>query len=129
MLFNNSSIRTLLRKPTNNAMKFYLIITGFLILGLSSCQPIKYGTPPCIKVKIGEFESQCCDKGANVKEYDFKEEKVYVFDPGTCGADMTSEVFNEECVSLGYLGGITGNNTILGEDFSNAKFNKTCWEK
>lgn len=64
-----------------------------------------------------------------MKEYDFKEEKFFVFDPGTCRADMNSQVFNEECVSLGYLGWITGNYKILGEDFSNAELNKTCWKK
>ena len=110
-------------------MKFYLIITYLFILGLVSCQPIKYGTPPCIKEKILDFETQCCDDGANVKEFKFQGEKVYVFDPGTCGADMTSQVFNENCSSLGYLGGITANNEINGEDFSNADFTVTCWEK
>lgn len=110
-------------------MKFHLFITCLFILVLVSCQPIKYGTPTCIKSKILEFETQCCNEGANVKEYKFQGEKVYVFDPGTCGADMTSQVFSENCSSLGYLGGITGNSEINGEDFSNADFAKTCWEK
>lgn len=52
---------------------------------------------------------------------------VYVYDPGTCGADQTSEVTNTKCETLGYLGGITGNNKINGEDFSSATFKKTVW--
>lgn len=54
---------------------------------------------------------------------------VYVFDQGPCGNDMTSEVVDSECKNLGYLGGITGNKEINGQDFSSAEFVKTIWEK
>jgi hypothetical protein len=37
---------------------------------------------------------------------------------------MTSEVFDENCNSIGFLGGITGNTKINGEDLS--MFNKVC---
>ncbi len=110
-------------------MKFLLFFSTLFIVILTSCQPIKYKMPTCIKNKIAEFELHCCDKGANVKEYKFQGENVYVFDHGTCGADMTSQVFSEDCISLGYLGGITGNFKIQGEDFGNAEFKTTCWEK
>jgi len=42
---------------------------------------------------------------------------------------MTSEVADSDCNSLGLLGGIAGNTIINGEEFSNAKFIKTTWEK
>ena len=52
-----------------------------------------------------------------------------MFDPGTCGADMTSEVIDEDCNSLGYLGGIAGNVQISGTNFSEAVFIKVIWER
>ena len=66
--------------------------------------------------------------GANVKQYEFQAKRVYVFDPGSCGADMTSEVFDENCNSIGFLGGITGNTKINGEDFNSAKYKSTIWQ-
>mgnify|MGYP000076591706 CR=1 FL=1 len=61
--------------------------------------------------------------------YDFLGEKVYVFDPGTCGADMTSEVIDEDCNSLGFLGGIAGNVEINGANFSEAIARKIIWKR
>ena len=110
-------------------MKFSLFFSTLFIVILTCCQPFKYKIPTCIKNKLSEFELQCCEKGANVKEYKFQGDNVYVFDRGTCGADMTSQVFSEDCISLGYLGGIIGNYKIQGEDFANAEFKMTCWEK
>lgn len=114
-------------------MKIHLIsfyILSILLLSFScNKEDIADGTPICIENSIIEFKSNCCEEGANVKEYSFQGEAVYVFDPGTCGADMTSEVKDAECVTLGYLGGISGNSTINGEDFSSAIFVKTTWKK
>jgi hypothetical protein len=42
---------------------------------------------------------------------------------------MTSEVLDENCNSLGFLGGIAGNTKINGEDFNNAKLKRTVWSK
>lgn len=89
---------------------------------------IAKGTPKCIKNDIKDFEKSACDKGANVKKYIYQSKDVYVFYPGTCGADMTSEVLDEDCNSLGYLGGLTGNTTINGGDFGNATYKETVWE-
>lgn len=87
-------------------------------------------TPSCIDSKITEFKHVIsCNQGTNVKEYKFQSNRVYVFDPGTCGADMTSEVMDENCNSLGFLGGIAGNNTINGESFDHAKYIRTVWKR
>jgi len=83
----------------------------------------------CIKKSIENFSKTECDKNPNVKEYTFQGQKVFVFDPGQCGADMTSEVFDKDCKSIGFLGGFEGNVKINGEDFSNALLVKTVWEK
>ena len=108
------------------------LLLVFIVIGFSNCQKldIEKDTPKCIKNLIKDFDKkQTCEKGVNVKKYTFQGITVYVFDPGTCGADMTSEVISSECNSLGFLGGITGNTDINGESFSNAILESTIWER
>jgi hypothetical protein len=95
-----------------------------------SCNKPEKGTPKCVRDKIKTFDksSTTCND-ANVKEYKFQGGTVYAFDPGTCGADMTTEIINSDCNTLGHLGGITGNTKINGEEFSNAMFVKVTWKK
>ena len=102
----------------------HLLLLASIVLGLCSC---KKDPPRCITAKTNDFKKGCCDSGANVKEYEFQGETVYTFWPGNCGADMTSEVTDSDCNSIGHLGGITGNTKINGEEFSNAKLKKTIW--
>lgn len=112
-------------------MKNYLFAMLFGALVLSSCNKldIEKGTPKCIENKIKDFDkNQACQNGASVKKYTFQGKTVYVFDPGTCGADMAAEVIDSDCNSLGFLGGISGNTEINGENFSNAIFQSTTWE-
>lgn len=113
-------------------MRKYLFPILIVIAVISSCNKleIEKGTPKCVTKKIKDFDrEQSCDKGVAVKEYIFQDEAVYVFDPGNCGADMTSEVIDSDCNSLGFLGGISGNLDINGEKFSNAIFQKIIWQK
>ena len=63
----------------------------------------------------------------NVKKYKFQGKTVYVFDQGTCGADFTSAVIDENCNILGYLGGFIGNTKIKNEEFSHAIMLKKVW--
>jgi hypothetical protein len=106
-------------------MKANLLIAALTITLLSSCGKSK--KDPCFDSKKEEFKKDCCTHGAKIKEYKFQGNTVYVFDPGICGADQTSEVTNEKCETLGYLGGIAGNTKINGEDFLKAKFKSTIW--
>ena len=112
-------------------MQKAIILLIFVIITLGGCNKldIEKGTPKCVEGKIDNLNKIACDDGANVKEYTFQGKTVYVFYPGVCGADMTSEVIDSECNSLGLLGGISGNTKISGEEFSNAVFVKTTWEK
>jgi len=106
-----------------------LIIT---ILGISSCQKldIEEGTPECIQNLIKDFDKeQTCNNEVNVKKYTFQGETVYVFNPGNCSADLTSEVIDSDCYSIGFLGGISGNTKINGGDFSNSIFESAVWER
>lgn len=108
--------------------------TYFLIILLSlimmACQKNDYGLADCLGEQINEFRNgdYACAEGANVKEYMFMGEKVYVFDPGTCGADIFSEVIDTGCNFLGYLGGIAGLVEINGTNFSEAVFIKVVWK-
>ena len=104
----------------------------FVFVALISCNrlDIEPGAPPCIETKVVSFSKTSICSNARVTEYIFQGKNVYVFGPGnTCGADLTSEVVDSECNSLGYLGGISGNTKINGENFSNAIFVVIVWKK
>ncbi len=109
------------------------IIASFLIAFwvLGSCKKfdIADGTPRCIKQKIRDYEKDASCSDAHVDEYEFQSETVYVFSPGSCGADMAAPVYDSKCNNKGQLGGFAGNTMIDGQEFSTAKFIKTVWEK
>jgi hypothetical protein len=107
----------------------YILLLVMSMAAACNKQGIAKGTPSCVKQKIKTFEKQAACSDASVKEYTFQGKTVYVFEPGTCGADMTSEVISSGCSSLGFLGGFTGNTKINGEDFSKAEFVETVWKK
>jgi len=112
-------------------MKQLAILLLLAVAISSSCKKldIEEGTPKCVEEKIEDFnKSSSCDD-ANVKEYTFQGKTVYTFVPGSCGADMTTEVIDPGCSCLGSLGGISGNTKINGEEFANATFVKTIWKK
>jgi len=107
-----------------------IFISIVCLITFSACRKdgISCGTPSCVVNKINDFKKDAC-KDANVKEYKFQGKTVYVFDPGTCGADMTSEVIDSDCTTQGYLGGFASNTIINGCDFSTANCRKTVWKK
>ena len=114
-------------------MKKYIMI--FLVV-LVACGPDDYrpNSPTvkaCLDQKIQNFDKQSiCDMSGDVKEYAFQGKQVYVFNPGDCGADFTSEVIDNQCNVLGYLGGITGNEKINGVSFlAVAVYVQTIWKK
>lgn len=107
----------------------YLLVLTMVVSNACSKLDIEKGTPKCVENKIRDFDKSACADGANVKEYSFQSNTVYVFYQGTCGADLTTEVIDADCNSLGFLGGIAGNTKINGEEFSNASFVKIIWEK
>ena len=122
----------IIHHQTNKMRRYILLIIILIALCISGCQKldIEKGTPECIENLIKDFnKEQSCDTGVNVTKYTFQGTTVYVFDPGTCGADMTAEVIDFDCNSIGFLGGITGNMEINGENFSNATFKSIVWER
>lgn len=104
----------------------YLVLMSFFIISCNKMEDI----PDCIQERIEDFETNSiCDDGSSVKEYKFQGEIVYLFENGNCGADLASRVFDSECNELGWIGGISGNTEINGEEFSNASYRKTVWKQ
>ncbi|RPD45313.1 hypothetical protein DNI29_18170 [Hymenobacter sediminis] len=102
-------------------------------LFLSACDEtdIAKGTPSCIRQSVINLERESvCDDGVSVNEYFFQGKTVYVFNPGNCIADGSSEVLDADCNRLGFLGGFGGNTVNDGQVFfSTAEFRRTIWEK
>jgi hypothetical protein len=107
-------------------MKLLVLICTAVYL-MVACKKSVTNTPACIVAKIETFKDECCASSATVKKYRFQGGNVYVFDQGNCGADFTSEVIDENCNILGYLGGFIGNTKIKNEEFSHAIMLKEVW--
>ena len=112
-------------------MKKVLVLFIIGLVALTACEKEDYGLGECLDQKITDFKNDVntCSEGADVKEYEFLGKKVYVFNPGICGADFFSEVIDEDCNSLGNLGGIAGNSVISGTDFSEAVYKRVIWRR
>jgi hypothetical protein len=96
----------------------------------SNCKKSKIETPDCINNLIANHTGALflCETGAQVDEYLFQGEIVYVFEPGNCGADMQAPVYDSNCQMIGALGGFAGNILINNVRFDqNAVFQKTIW--
>ncbi len=114
-------------------MKIFIILFTALLFSIISCQKVelKEDTPACIQQKIIEFENDVnfCETGKSVYRFKFQDQFVYVFNPGNCGADMMSDVYDQECNSICHLGGIAGNIMCNGENFSEKATDETLiWE-
>ena len=108
----------------------YSFLAATLLLTACDEADIAKSTPSCIRQKAINLERETvCEEGAYVKEYSFQGKLVYVFNPGNCIADASFEVADEQCNTLGYLGGFSGGYDINGEPFANAQFKRTIWEQ
>jgi len=110
-------------------VKFLLFLSVLALMMACNKLDIEKGTPKSIVNKIKDFDKSAVCDDAKVNEFNFQGNVVYTFEPGSCGADMTTEVVNTDGNTMGNLGGIAGNSQINGEDFSHAVFIKTVWEK
>jgi hypothetical protein len=113
----------------NELIKIFCVLSIFAVL--TGCEKIEIekGVPECVEEKIKAFSNKqlTCSTGAKVNEYKFQNQTVYVFNPGVCRTDQSSEVIDSECKSLGTVGGWNGGQ-INGEEFSKAIFVRTVWE-
>lgn len=111
-------------------MKQVLLMVAGLSLFAACNKSVKVtGGSACIRSKVQQFSNgDVCSGSATVKQYTFQGQNVYVFDQGTCGADFAQPVLNENCDTLGFLGGIAGNGQINGQNFyDNATYVSTIW--
>ena len=119
-------------------MKFLQFMLIFLVL--SSCSkedalPVivqsSEALSTCMEEKIEAFEESefICESEAVVALYNFQDSLVYLFSPGICIADGMTEVTNNNCESLGFLGGKAGFSEVNGEEFwPNSEFVEYIWE-
>ncbi|SNR82833.1 DUF6970 domain-containing protein [Hymenobacter mucosus] len=111
---------------------YSLLLATSLLFTFTACDKtdVAKGTPSCIRQRINKVEEESpCKEGASVREYFFQGKTVYLFIPGSCIADASSEVLDEDCNTVGYLGGLWGNTQVNGLDFSTAEFKRTIWEQ
>lgn len=73
--------------------------------------------PKCLEDIITQLEKEDCPSVGTVVQYTFQGKTVFVINPKTCGADLTSAVIDEECNTICQLGGIIGNITCEGVNF------------
>ncbi|MFT5822278.1 MAG: hypothetical protein ACI8ZM_003534 [Crocinitomix sp.] len=109
------------------------ILSSLIILvAIISCSTndSKALEPSCLADQVTYFtENEACNSDASVREYEFQEEVVYVFDRGNCLDDAAHPVVNYDCDTIGYLEGFAGITKINGEEFfGNAEFVSTLFE-
>ena len=109
------------------ALSCIVIIASIFSCNSKGPQPVE---PPCVSDQVIYFtESEACETGASVREYEFQKDVVYVFDAGNCLADGSQAVVNYSCDTIGYLGGFPENTEINGKDFyEKAEFIRTLFE-
>ena len=118
---------------SNTTMKLQTLLFASIFLS-ASCEKNNLnpeGDSDCIKAKVEAFKasSNPCESGKSIYRYQFQGSHVYVFNPGNCGADMMSDVYDEECNVICGLGGIAGNTSCNNEEFSsNATDELLIWE-
>ena len=114
-------------------MKLSVILLTVVLLsaGCAKTNLNPEGDSDCIVAKIEAYKASKtpCESGKNIYRYDFQGKYVYVFNPGNCGADMMSDVYDDQCNLICGLGGIAGNTICNNEEFStNATNEILIWE-
>ncbi len=114
-----------LHLPTISVLAFF-----FCLLISCSKDDVPSDVPSCIRTLIRDFSKNggTCDGSATVGEYSFEGQVVYAFNPGNCGADFGGNVYDSNCIVLGFLGGITGNTKINDVEFSTATLIRVIWD-
>lgn len=99
----------------------------FFILSMVSCS----SEPDCIETKIAEFQTQQADcTGASVIKYEFNGKTLYGFSDGQCIADGGISLFDKNCVSVCFIGGIAALTDCEGINFfQNAEEIEKIWEE
>jgi hypothetical protein len=110
----------------------FTIIAGLAFAILFTACPDAGDLPDCIVKRISaiEAETKHCPGSASVKQYQFQDKTVYVFNTGNCIPDAAAEVVDAQCATICYVGGFRPNNQeCQGMDFrESAKEEKVLWQ-
>lgn len=83
----------------------------------------------CIENRIANFGSEVCENGATVKQYLFQGETTYAINYGPCIADYHDLILDENCDTLGLVGGFGGVTDINGDNYyDTAILESTIWQ-
>ncbi len=103
------------------------ILYALLTVAVLSCSKKDLGSevPGCVREIISELEANDnVREGTTVSEYLFERRHVYVQNMGN-----VAFVYDENCDTIGLLGGFAGNTKVNGQDFANAKFIREIWRR
>ena len=122
------------RSATIYKMGKVFILCILIPINILGCEKLglKIDVPNCIENKIKEFKDSplACDSRAKVLRYYFLDSQVYVFEPGDCGADLPTDVYDSNCNIICTLGGYAGNTICQGVNFEENATNKILvWGK
>lgn len=94
-------------KMRSNDMKRLIHQLIIILLFLSACS--SDDRSECITTLISNFQSnqEGCS-GATIVKYEFQGEEVYAFTDGICINDGGTQVWDTDCNSVCFLGGIAG---------------------
>ncbi|MDA7501775.1 hypothetical protein N8482_00710 [Chitinophagales bacterium] len=104
--------------PTNKLLLnlgCLLFIT--LLLVFSSCEGDNV-LPDCIDSELDDFKTVACSFTGELTEWEFDEREVYCFYYGDCVDDDRAEIYDEDCVLLCTLFGLSGNTECEGMDWN-----------
>ena len=100
----------------------------FLLIASASCNQHN-DIDGCIEDMIANFGSEICETGASVKRYTFQGETTYAINVGSCVADYHDLILDEDCDTLGLIGGFGGATDINGDNYyDTATLEATIWQ-
>ncbi len=75
-------------------------------------------TPECISNHVETFKINQLDcEGATIAKYQFQGQEVYAFSDGQCISDGGTQIWDSECNSVCFLGGIAAFELCMNRDF------------
>ncbi len=95
-----------------------LLILVCMIHLIVSCSSTEQETSDCIEEKVTSFKTSQSDCiGASIISYLYSDQQVYAFSDGQCISDGGTQIWDSDCNSVCFLGGIAGFTDCNGEDF------------
>ena len=101
-----------------------------LVVLFFSCGDEEF-TPICIQVRNSTFQNTAegC-VGAKIEVYEFQGNTLHAYTDGMCIADGGTQLIDEACEDVCFIGGIAGLTDCLGVPFfANATLIETIWEE